>query len=182
MTMTKPIITLVNVEKLVQKVYKPRHDMVEKVIHWELCKKLKLDQTTKWYMLKPESVLNNGTHTILKDFEIQTNHLIPARRPDLMIFKKRKKKKRRTCRENQRKWKKEDKYLDLARELRKLWNMRVTVIGVVGVIPKCLERELEKLEFEGRIETIQTEALLRLARILRRVLRRLAVTQTPMKV
>ena len=74
---------------------------------------------------------------------------------------------------NQRKAKR-DKYLDLARELRKLWNMRVTVIpsvvGVLGKGHKGLERGLEELKIRGQIETIQTTALLRSARTLRRVL------------
>ena len=38
--------------KLAQKEYKSRHDWVGKVIHWELCKKLKLHHTNKWYMQK----------------------------------------------------------------------------------------------------------------------------------
>ena len=32
-----------------------------KVFHWELCKVLKFDHTTKWYMHKSESVLENET-------------------------------------------------------------------------------------------------------------------------
>ena len=60
--------------------------------------------------------------------------------------------------------KKRDKYLDLARELRKLWNQKLTVIPIVismlGMVPKGLERQLEGLEIGGRIETIQTTALL----------------------
>ena len=39
-------------------------------------------------MHKPESVLENETHKILKDFEIQMNHLIMARRPDQAIVNK----------------------------------------------------------------------------------------------
>ena len=69
---------------------------------------------------------------------------------------------------------KKDKYLNLARELKKLWNMRVTilpiVIGALGTITKGLLKSLEDLEVGGRVETIQTTALLRTARILRRVL------------
>ena len=66
-----------------------------------------------------------------------------------------------------------DKYLDLARELKKkLWNMRVKgipiVVGALGTVPKNLEKRLENREIRGRIETIQTTALLQLARILRR--------------
>ena len=69
---------------------------------------------------------------------------------------------------------KKDKYLDLARELKKLWNMKVkilpVVIGAFGIVTKELLKRLEDLEVGGRVETIQTRALLRTARILRRVL------------
>ena len=37
-------------------------------------------------MHKPEFILENGTHKILWDFEIQTNHSILARRPDLVLI------------------------------------------------------------------------------------------------
>ena len=46
----------------------------------------------KWYMHKPESVEENEMHKVLWDFEIQTDHLIPARRLELVIVNKRKKK------------------------------------------------------------------------------------------
>ena len=66
-----------------------------------------------------------------------------------------------------------DKYLDLAREMKKLWNMKVTiiptVIGAFGTVTKELTG-LEDLEVGGRVEIIQTKALIRMARILRRVL------------
>ena len=46
--------------------------------------------------------------------------------------------------------KKQDKYLNLARELKKLWNMKVTVILIVidavGMNPKDLVRGLEEME------------------------------------
>ena len=52
--------------------------------------------------------------------------------------------------------------------------MKVTivpiVIGALGTITKGLLKDLEDLEIGGRVETIQTPALLRTARILRRVL------------
>ena len=51
--------------KLVQKEYKTRHDWVGKVIHWEMCKKFKLDHTIKWYMHNPAPVLKNDTHKLL---------------------------------------------------------------------------------------------------------------------
>ena len=56
----------------------------------------------------------------------------------------------------------------------KLWNMQVTiipiVIGAFGTVTKLLLKGLEDLEVGGRVETIQTTALLRTSRILRRVL------------
>ena len=82
-------------------------------------------------MYKPESVLENETHKILWDFKIQTDHLIFARQPDIMIVnkkkkKKRRKKKKRTCqivdfaviaelRVKLKESQKRDMYLDLAR-------------------------------------------------------------------
>ena len=175
--------------KLAQRKYKARHDRVGKVIHWEMCKKFKFDHTNKWYMHNPAPVLENATHKLLWDFNIQTDHLIPARRPDLIIInkkkQKKKKKKKRTCkivdfavpadhRIKLKECEKKDKYIDLARELKKLWNMQVTiipiVIGAFGTVTKGLLKGLEDLELGGRVETIQTTALLRTARILRRVL------------
>ena len=75
--------------KLAQKGYKARHDWVGKVIHWEMCKKFKFDHTNKWYIMhNPPPILENDTHKLLWDFNIQTDHLISARRPDLIIINK----------------------------------------------------------------------------------------------
>ena len=68
---------------------------------------------------------------------------------------------------------KRDKYQDVARELKK-WNMKVTVIPIVivvlGIVTKGLLQGQEDLEIRERVEIIQTTALLRSARILRKVL------------
>ena len=68
---------------------------------------------------------------------------------------------------------KKDKYLDVARELKKLWNMKEMVISIVigafGTVTKGILKRQGNLEFEGRVKTIQTTALLRTERILRRV-------------
>ena len=44
------------------------------------------------------------------------------------------------------------------------------VIGALGIVTKRLVKGLDKLEIKGRGETIQTIAILRSARILRRVM------------
>ena len=80
-------------------------------------------------MHKKESVLVNEAHQILRDFEIQTDHLIPIWRPDLLIIDKKKMSKMRTCclvdlavladhRVKIKQNEKKHKYLDLTRELK----------------------------------------------------------------
>ena len=166
--------------KLTQKEYKAWHNWVGKLIHWEMCKKFKFDHNNNWYIHHPAPVLENNTHKLLWDFNIQTDCLIPDRRPALIIINK----KKRICkivdiavladhRINMKEYEK-DKYLDLAREFKKLWNKKVTivpiVIGAFGTITKGLLKGLEDLEVGGRVETIQMTALLRTAKILWRVL------------
>ena len=143
----------------------------------------------------PAPVLENNTHKLLWDFDIHMDHLISTKRPDLIIINK----KKRTCKIvdfavpgdykiKLKECEKKDKYLDLARELKKLWNMQVTiipiVIGAFGTVTKGLLKELEDLEVGGRVETIENTTLLRTVRNTEKSpgdLRRLAVTQTPVK-
>ena len=78
-------------------------------------------------MHNPAPVLENYTHKLLWDFNIQTDHLIPARRPDLIIINKKKKKEKKENLQNSRlccpadhriklkECEKKDKYLNLAR-------------------------------------------------------------------
>ena len=132
-------------------------------------------------MHNPTPVLENDTHQLLWDFNIETDQLIPARRPDLIIVNKKKRIRKiddfavpADHRKNLKESERRDNYLDLARELKKLWNMKVTIVPIVidalGTITKGLLKGLEDLEVGGRVETIQTTVLLRTARILRRVL------------
>ena len=104
--------------------------------YWESCKKLKFDHTNKWYIHKPECP--REWSKILWDFEILTDHLILARRPDLVLINK----KKRICllmdfailadhRMKIEETEKIDKYLNHSKEFKKLWNMKVTVISIV---------------------------------------------------
>ena len=74
--------------QIAQNEYKTRHERAGKVIHLELCEKSKFYHTNKWHLHKSESVLKNETHKPLRDCEIQTDHLISARRLDLIITNK----------------------------------------------------------------------------------------------
>ena len=108
-------------------------------------------------MHNPAPVLENNTRKLLWDFDIYMDHQISTRRPDLIIINK----KKRTCkivdfavsadhRVKLKECEKKDKYLDLARELKKLWNMKVTIIpiiiGAFGTVTKGLLKGLEVLE------------------------------------
>ena len=152
-----------------------------KVIHWELYKKFKFDHTNKWYMHNPASVLEDETHKLQWDFEIQTDHLISTRRAGLIIINKKKRTSkivdfafptdhRIKSKENEKK----DKYIDLDRGLKKLWNMKVMVIPIVigafGTVTEGLLKGLGNLEIRGRVETNKTTTLLISSRILGRVL------------
>ena len=84
--------------KLAQKEYKARHDWFGRVIHREMCRKFQIDHTNKWYMHNQAPVLENDSHKPLWDFSIQTDHPIPARRPDLKIINNKKKENLQNCR------------------------------------------------------------------------------------
>ena len=60
-----------------------------KVIHLELCNKFNFDHTNKWYMHKPEAVLETETHKHLWDFDIKMDHRFSARRTYLLIINNR---------------------------------------------------------------------------------------------
>ena len=72
-------------------------------------------------MQKPETFLRNEIQKVLWDSEIQTNHLIPARRPDQVVINKNS----GVCgfsevqRENKRKWKKDKQLLGPCQKIKK---------------------------------------------------------------
>ena len=110
-----------------------------RVINWELSKKLKFDHTKKWYMHNPDFILENETHKLLWGFDVETDLLISTRRPDLKIICQKSENLQncelcclRGLQSKIERMEKRDKYLDLARELKKLWNMKVSIIPFVS--------------------------------------------------
>ena len=180
--------------KLVLKEYKTRHDWVGKVIHWKMCKNFKFEHTNKWYMNNPASDLENDTHKLVWDFDIQTDHLNSVRRPDLNQQKKKKKKKRERVKlltllsrlTTEKTERKKDKYLDFARELKKtmehegdnctyrdwcFWYSHQGIIkGTGGLGSWSLCGDYPNI-FENGLNTEKNPG----------DLRRIAVTQTPVK-
>ena len=167
--------------KLAQKEYKRRHDNLGKIVHWKVAKECRFEVVSKWYEHEPESVLENEDYKILWDFSIQTDHVIEARRPDLVVVDK----KERTCkiidfavpgdsRIEEKEKEKIEKYQDLGRELKKLWNVRMKIIplvvGSLGAIPKQFDKRLKDIGISVGIGQVQKTVLLGTARILRKVL------------
>ena len=115
------------------------------------------------------------------DFSIQTDHVIEAQRPDLVVVDK----KRRTCkiidfavtgdiRIEEKEKKKIEKYQDLRRKLQKIWKVRVKIIplvvGSLGAIPKQFSSRLKETGVTAEIGQVQKTVLLGTDRILRKVL------------
>ena len=87
---------------------------------------------SKWYEHEPETKINNEVSTNLWDFNLQQDHVTHARRQDLVI----KDKIKNEClianfvilydsRIETKEYEKLEKSQDLARELKKLWNINV---------------------------------------------------------
>ena len=74
--------------QLAQKEYKRTHDNLGKIVHWKLARKCNFETGDKWYEHEPESVLEDEDYKILWDFSIQTDYVIEARRPDLVVIDK----------------------------------------------------------------------------------------------
>ena len=166
---------------LAQREYRRRHGCVGRKIHWELCRKYGLAASERWYEHQPETVTENDSCKLLLDFSIQTDHVIQARRPDVILIDKGKKECKiidfaipYDSRVNAKEMEKIEKYQDLAREVQKLWNMRTKVIpiiiGALGTTPKKLSERLDDLGIGTRIVELQKTVIIYSARILRKVL------------
>ena len=63
-----------------------------------------------------------------------------------------------------------EKYLDLARELKKMWNMKVKVVplvlGALGTHAEALEKRLKAMSIETKITELQKTLLTHTSRIL----------------
>ena len=67
-----------------------------------------------------------------------------------------------------------EKYLDLTRELKKLWNRKVIlvplVVGALGTSVKELEKRLKTIGIDTKITELQNTGLIYTGRILRKVI------------
>jgi hypothetical protein len=167
--------------KIAQTEYKKRHDRVAAAVHWSICKKYHLPHTDKWYDHRAQPVVENDKVKLLWDFNIQTDKIIEARRPDLILLDKEKKECQiidiaipgdtRVVRKEEEKI---TKYRELGFEIGRLWKVRPKVIpiiiGALGTISTRLISYLAEVGAEVSFEMIQKAAVLGTAQILRKAL------------
>ena len=133
-----------------------RHDNVAKMLQWKLCEKWGFNKAEKWYIHKPEKVLESGDGKILWDFPIQTDKTLDHNRPDITYFDKKSKKcllVDPACPFDTRIGKKEEEkytnYSELKYEIAKIWKMRKVevipvVIGALGTVAQHSGKWMEK--------------------------------------
>ena len=167
---------------MAQKEYKRRHDNVAKKVHWDICKKNRLEHSEKWYEHVPEGAVENEENKVLWDINIQCDNLIEARRPDLIVIDKKEQKGiiidiavPADVRVEKKEKEKVEKYQDLKKEIRRLWKLRnveifPVVIGALGSVSAEFDRWMGKLGITCNVGVIQKSVLLGTARILRKVL------------
>ena len=61
-----------------------------KLVHWKLCCKYDMSRGEKWYEHQPEGVVENEKCKMWWDMTIQCDHVIEARRPDIVVVEKEK--------------------------------------------------------------------------------------------
>ena len=69
-----------------------RHDNVAKMLHWKPCEKWGFNRAEKWYIHKPEKVLESENSKILWDFPIETDKTLEHNRSDISVIDKKSKK------------------------------------------------------------------------------------------
>lgn len=165
--------------------YRRRHDRMGLRVYWEVCGKLGLRRSEKWYDETPDPVRrrDDGKTEIWWDQKVCTPTVFEANRPDMVMIDREQKRWWLVdfsvpCDANVAKKEKEkiSKYKDLATEVARMNAVKVevvpVVIGALGTVPKGLMRWLKRIgiEQEGVVGEMQTAALIGTVAILRKVL------------
>ena len=142
----------------------------------------KVERGKNWYDHEPKATIEQDEVKILWDFNIQFDHVIEHRKPDIVVVDK----KEKSCqiidiaapgdlRVHTKEEEKIENYGDLKREVAVLWSLRrveviPVVVGALGAVTKRLENWIRRIGLKTKVSHIQKTALLGSARILRKVL------------
>ena len=167
--------------KLAGSQYIRRHNEVAKILHHGICKQHNIQTAERTWMHQPEAVTETEEVKILWDFEIRTDRIITARRPDIVVIDKA----TRTAtiidvavpndhNIKAKEQEKVEKYQDLRLEIQRLWNVKAqvvpVVIGALGSTTSDLPKHLEKIPGRHRPAALVKAALLGSSHILRKTL------------
>ena len=117
-----------------------------------------LEHSDKWYEHTPEGVVENEAVKIMWDINVQCDNAIQARRPDAIVIQKEKKEALivdiavpADKRIAEKELEKVEKYQDLKREIKSLWELRCAkvvsvVICALGSVTKDLECWIKNMD------------------------------------
>ena len=122
-----------------------------------MCEKCHLEKKDKWYEHAPDSVSENDEVKLL-DVNIQCDHVIEARRPDIVVVNKQERK----CavidiavpadkRIGEKKNEKVEKYPERKREIARMWNT-VTTVQVIPIVVGSLGSVTKLDQVAGKVE------------------------------
>ena len=160
--------------------YLQRHNNLAKYIYLKLAKKYDILQNTEeWYNYDPPKIIQNEQAKLLWDFAVQTDHTINHNKPDIIIHNKFTNKISiidiaipNDYNVVEKRAEKIRKYVDLAIEIKTLWNVSKVdivpiIIGANGIVHGKFQDDYRKLDIEVNIREIQKITLLGTAHIIR---------------
>ncbi len=161
--------------------YMERHNQVAVIVYRNICHEYGLEvPRSKWKT--PPKVVENDRAKILWDFKIQTDKLVMANQPDIVLIDKQQKKALvidvaipSDSNIRKKEHEKLEKYQGLKEELEKMWKVRATVvpvvIGALGAVTPKLGEWLQQIPGKTSEVSVQKSAVLGTAKILRRTLK-----------
>ena len=167
--------------KLAGSEYIRRHNEVAKILHHGISQHHNIPTTDRTWLHQPEAVTETDEVKILWDFEIRTDRIITARRPDIVVIDKTDKTATiidvAVPNDHNIRVKEQDKvekYQDLRLEIQRLWNVKAqvvpVVIGALGSTTPNFPKHLEKIPGKHRPTALVKAALLGSSHILRKTL------------
>jgi hypothetical protein len=168
--------------KMVNEEYIKRHNIVAKVIHQKLVSEYQLiKEKVPTFKYEPDAVLENTRYRIMWDRSIITDKTIPANRPNIIATDCVNKytylihiavpgtiSLEKTYQE------KTNKYIELADEIRRIWNQKeVKIIPILvtatGIVPKNLSNSLKEIGLSQSVYIeLQKQAVLETCHIVRK--------------
>ena len=158
-----------------------RHDKFCTHLHYSICKALGIETENKWYINMSKPVYEEGNVTVLWNQAVHTGREVTANRPDIII----KNKKEKTCtlmdvaipadrNVVQTKAEEKLKYKSLCVEIKRMWNLKYTIIpvitGATKIVTRSLRKNLEAVLGKHSIDALQKTAIFGTSHIIRKVL------------